>query len=195
MSGRPKIFDEEEVINKAIEVFWKKGYEASSAEELLKAMGIGKSSFYLAFKGGKQELFERAMAQRSDNGIKQMQKGLKESKNKIEFLKSRFMNTLDPKSERFSNGCLMGNSIAELSNINPELKDRAAFFLVRLEKIFLAVLKEAKAKGELKSKEDPALLAKQLITFWNGLNISVRVYQEDTKPLKKLIEMQFKSLQ
>jgi TetR/AcrR family transcriptional repressor of nem operon len=193
MPGRPKIFDEEEVINKAIEVFWKNGYEASSAEELLKAMGIGKSSFYLAFKGGKQELFERALQQRSDNGIKQMQKGIKESKNKMEFLKSRFMNILDPKSERFSNGCLMGNAVAELSNVNPNLKAQAAFFIIRLEKIFLAVLKEAKERGELKSKEDPVLLAKQLITFWNGLNISVRMYP-DTKPLKTLIEMQFKSL-
>ncbi len=194
MPGRPKIFNEEEVINKAIEVFWKTGYEASSAEELLKAMGIGKSSFYLAFKGGKQELFERALEQRSENGIKQMEKDLKESKNRIEFLKSRFMNILDPKSERFSNGCLMGNAVAELSNVNPKLKKQAAFFIIRLEKIFLTVLKEAKERGELKSKEDPALLAKQLITFWNGLNISVRMYQ-DTKPLKTLIEMQFKSLQ
>jgi len=54
MAGRPKIFDEQDVINKAIEVFWGKGYEAASADELLKAMNIGKGSFYLSFRGGKR---------------------------------------------------------------------------------------------------------------------------------------------
>ena len=54
MAGRPKIFDEQEVISKASQIFWEKGYEAASAEELLKAMGIGKGSFYLFFKGGKK---------------------------------------------------------------------------------------------------------------------------------------------
>ena len=45
MAGRPKIFDEKDVIRKASAVFWKKGYEASSAEELLAAMQMGKGSF------------------------------------------------------------------------------------------------------------------------------------------------------
>lgn len=55
MAGRPKIFDEREAIQNATEIFRNKGYDTASAEELLNAMGIGKGSFYLAFKGGKQE--------------------------------------------------------------------------------------------------------------------------------------------
>ena len=63
MAGRPKIFEEKDIINKAIEVFWTKGYEAASSDDLLAAMGIGKGSFYLAFKGGKKELYEKSLEQ------------------------------------------------------------------------------------------------------------------------------------
>ena len=193
MSGRPKIFNEEEVIQKAIDVFWKKGYEASSTEELLSAMGIGKSSFYLAFKGGKKELFEKAMKQRSDQALQRLEKGLEESENKIEFLKSLFRNIADTKSNRYLNGCLLGNSIAELSNTNEELKIKASSLLLKLELVFLKIIKEAQAAKKIKSREDPEMLARYLLTIWNGLNISVRMHP-DPKFLKPLIEKQLELL-
>ncbi|HVD98835.1 MAG TPA: TetR/AcrR family transcriptional regulator [Cytophagaceae bacterium] len=194
MSGRPKIFNEEEILDKAIEVFWKNGYEASSTEILLDAMGIGKSSFYLAFKGGKRELFEKALERRSDLSMGKLQRELDESENKIEFLKSFFMEVLDPSSKRFLNGCLMGNSIAELANIDLELKTKASSLLLRLEKVFATALKEAKKDGTLKAKENPELLAKYLLTVWNGLNISIRVYP-DPKLLKPIVEKQLQVLE
>ncbi len=194
MPGRPKIFNEEEIIDKAIEVFWKNGYEASSTEVLLEAMGIGKSSFYLAFKGGKKELYEKALDQRSKKTLEKLQKDLDASKNKIQFLKSFFLEVLDPKSQRWLNGCLMGNSIAELSNIDLDLKKKAASLLIKLEKIFLHALKEAQKEGSLKSKENPEELARYLLTVWNGLNISVRIYP-DLKLLKPIIEKQLQALE
>ena len=136
MSGRPKIFDEEEVIDKAIEVFWKNGYEASSTEILLTAMGIGKSSFYLAFKGGKQELFERAMEQRSAKALARLEKEFQESTHKVESLKQMFFSIINVKSPRLSNGCFFGNTVAELSNVNSPLKEKAAELLLKLEKLF-----------------------------------------------------------
>jgi TetR/AcrR family transcriptional regulator, transcriptional repressor for nem operon len=193
MSGRPKIFNEEEIIDKAIDVFWRNGYEASSTEVLLDAMGIGKSSFYLAFKGGKRELFEKAIEQRSARTIDKLQKNMEKSKNKIQFLKSLFLEVLDPKSERYLNGCLLGNSVAELSNRDETLKEKAAALLLKLEKIFLQALRQAQKEGDLGQEENPELLAKYLLTVWNGLNISVRIYP-DTNLLKPLIEKQLKIL-
>lgn len=193
MSGRPKIFNEEEIIDKAIEIFWRNGYEASSTEVLLDAMGIGKSSFYLAFKGGKRELFEKAIEQRSARTIDKLQKNMEKSKNKIQFLKSLFLEVLDPKSERYLNGCLLGNSVAELSNRDETLKEKAATLLLKLEKIFLQALRQAQKEGDLGQEENPELLAKYLLTVWNGLNISVRIYP-DINLLKPLIEKQLKIL-
>lgn len=194
MPGRPKIFDEEEILDKAIAVFWKNGYEASSTEILLEAMGIGKSSFYLAFKGGKKELFEKAMERRSSRLLGRLEKELLESDDKVQYLKSFFMEVLDPKSERYLNGCFLGNSIAELSNVDLDLKSKAAAWLMKMEKIFFKALKEAKKDGTLKTKENPEMLAKYLLTVWNGLNISVRVYP-DLKLLKPMIEKQLQLLE
>lgn len=194
MSGRPKIFNEGEVIDKAIEVFWKNGYEASSTEMLLEAMGIGKGSFYLAFKGGKQELFERAMQQRSNQGLDRLEKRFQESENKLEFLKSLFYAILDENSPRYQNGCLLGNAVAELSNVQSELKEKAASLLLRLENMFLKIVKECQANGSLSKKEQPEVLAKYLLTVWNGLNISLRLYP-DKQSLKPLIEKHLEILQ
>lgn len=193
MSGRPKIFNEKEVIEKATAVFWAKGYEATSADDLLAAMGIGKGSFYHTFKGGKSELFAKVLQQRSDKGMDVRRKEIVNAPHKIEYLKSMFFSILDQESDRVRNGCLMGNSLAELSNIDARLKKKAAELLVVLEVFFLEVLTEAQQLGEISADESPALLARSLLTFWNGLNISVRIY-DDPLVLKPIIENQFSSL-
>jgi TetR/AcrR family transcriptional repressor of nem operon len=61
MRGRPAIYDNREILEKSQHVFWTKGYTATSLEDLLQAMGMGIGSFYNAFKGGKKELFRKAI--------------------------------------------------------------------------------------------------------------------------------------
>jgi len=59
--GRPRAFDEEAVLDRAAEVFWKHGYEGASMTILTGAMGINRPSLYATF-GSKEQLFERAFA-------------------------------------------------------------------------------------------------------------------------------------
>ena len=193
MSGRPKIFNEEEVIEKATAVFWARGYEATSTEDLLSAMGIGKGSFYNAFKDGKSELFVKVLQQRSDKGMIQRELEVAASNNKIEYLESMFMSIIDQELDRVRNGCLMGNTLAELSNIDEKLKKQAAGLLLVLEYFFLDILKKSMALNEIRIHNNPDLLAKTLLAFWNGLNISVRVYP-DPQVLKPVIQNQFRLL-
>ena len=54
MAGRPKIFDQEKALEKASKLFWEKGYEATSLEDLITVMGIQKGSFYNTFGNKKQ---------------------------------------------------------------------------------------------------------------------------------------------
>ncbi|WP_390453127.1 TetR/AcrR family transcriptional regulator, partial [Chryseobacterium sp. Alg-005] len=84
MAGRPKIFDEQEAIQKATEVFRNKGYDTASADELLSAMGIGKGSFYLAFKGGKQELYIRSIKQFAESFNQKIRQAIEKSEDQIE---------------------------------------------------------------------------------------------------------------
>ena len=193
MSGRPKIFDEEEVISKATALFWSKGYEASSTEELLLAMGIGKGSFYLAFKGGKRELFEKVLSAVSKQELKQLRDKLSVAENQVEVIKDLFRSIGLASKEINEKGCLFGHTIADFSARDLALTHIAAQHLQQLEEIFHQVIVRAREKGQLKHKEDPVLLASHLITIWNGLGISRRI---STKPgaLSPLIEMQLKVL-
>lgn len=59
MRGRPAVYDNEQILQKAQQVFWTKGFTATSLEDLLKAMEIGSGSFYNAFKGGKKNYSAR----------------------------------------------------------------------------------------------------------------------------------------
>ena len=67
--GRPRAFDEAEALEKALCVFWHKGYETASLDDLTKAMGLSRSSFYGAF-GNKQALFHKALRHYSRRALK-----------------------------------------------------------------------------------------------------------------------------
>jgi TetR/AcrR family transcriptional repressor of nem operon len=193
MSGRNRIFDEKEVIDKAIALFWTQGYEASSTDGLLAAMGIGKGSFYHAFPGGKQELFEKAMEQFNNKGISRLRKDLLAGAAPIARIRAFFLEIADGSKAEHERGCFFGNTIAELSVINTPLKNKAVKLLRQLEQLFYEALQSAQEQGALPAKEDPAVLARYLLNLWNGLNITRRMYP-DAALLKPLIEMQLKIL-
>lgn len=193
MAGRHKIFDEQEVLARATEVFRTKGFEAASTEELLAAMGIGKGSFYHTFQGGKKELFEKVLDHFNSLALGRLRKELQESKDPVGRIKNFFLEIAHtPKSEH-SKGCFLGNTIAELSNIDNQLKNHSVKLLRQLEQLFEEVIRQAQSRGELKTKEDPSLLAHYLINLWNGLNITRRMHPQ-AEVLKPLIELQLKIL-
>jgi len=189
MSGRPKIFDDQEVLNKAAELFWRQGYEATSTEDLLATMGIGKGSFYLAFKGGKKELYEKALGQHSDQAIARFRKELDVAEDPVEYIRQFFRNVAQSTKTRHQKGCIFGNAVAELSNIENPMMKKAAVHLQELEALFLDALLRGKKQGKLHSKLEPALLARILLNNWNGLGITRRIYP-DNEVLGELIESQ-----
>ncbi|WP_185937046.1 TetR/AcrR family transcriptional regulator [Chitinophaga polysaccharea] len=193
MSGRPKIFDDQEVLSKAADVFWRQGYEATSTEDLLEAMGIGKGSFYLAFKGGKKELYERALALRSDQAMARFRRELDAADDPVEYIREFFRRVAHSTRAKHQNGCIFGNAVAELSNIENPMMKRAATHLQGLEALFLDALLRGKKQGTLHSKLEPAVLARLLLNNWNGLGITRRIYP-DNDALSELIETQLKVL-
>ncbi|WP_341720965.1 TetR/AcrR family transcriptional regulator [Micromonospora sp. FIMYZ51] len=67
-TGRPRAFDEETVLDRATEVFWRHGYEGTSLSALTSAMGINRPSLYATF-GNKEQLFQRAFARYHENQL------------------------------------------------------------------------------------------------------------------------------
>ncbi|TCR26941.1 TetR/AcrR family transcriptional regulator [Streptomyces sp. BK205] len=76
--GRPRGFDAEAALDRAVEVFWRQGYEGASLADLTEAMGINRPSMYAAF-GNKEELFHRAVARYAEADMAYAREALAES--------------------------------------------------------------------------------------------------------------------
>lgn len=191
-AGRPKDFSEARVLDKAVDVFWKQGYEATSLEDLLAAMGIGKGSMYHTF-GNKRDVFERALARFMENFTSWFGSEMAKAANPIDFIKKFFRDLARQGKNEHKKGCFLGNTVAELAGIDPGLQKLAAGYLQQMETLFLVHIQRAQATGQLKTSEEPALLARHLINLWNGINISRRVYHQPGE-LLPLIDMQLRAL-
>jgi TetR/AcrR family transcriptional repressor of nem operon len=194
MRGRTKIFSDLEVIDKAIDVFWNKGYEAASTDELLSAMGIGKGSFYNSFPGGKRELFEKSLDQFNQTALAKLRQQLQNSADPLEEVRAFFRSISTDRKQNHMKGCFLGNTIAELALVETELKGKAVKLLKQLEAVFFEALEDAQKKGRLQTKEDSKVLARYLITVWNGVSITRRMYPNQTD-LQSLIELQLSIIQ
>ena len=175
MAGRPKIFKEEEVLAEAIDLFWRNGYEATSTENLLDCMKLNKGSLYHSF-GSKKQLFGRAMDLFTANSLQALNRKITAAATPLEGIRDFFLELADSDNDTHQKGCFMGNSLAELANIDDELKQKAILHLKALEKLFLKYILKAKQSGELTTKEEPGTLARYLLNLWNGINISRRIY-------------------
>lgn len=189
MAGRPKIYDEEAVLDKAIEVFWKKGYEVASAEDLLKAMGIGKGSFYLAYKNGKQELFEKSLQRFFYKNFSGFLNGLKAIDNPVPSIKAFYYQMSDEFSAPRINGCYFSNAMVQAEK--QEVKNQAASIMIKISNSFAEALLKAKQKGVISFTIPNDILPLYFLNLWSGLNITRQV-EKDPKKIKKLIDEHFK---
>lgn len=191
MAGRHKQFEEAEVLEKAMQLFWKKGYEATSTEELLHAMEINKGSLYNTFKS-KKELFVRVVDFFGDFVLKHIEKVILSQENRIEGIKHLFRNICRDTPEDRERGCFLGNAVSELSNIDSDMERRAVARLRQMEDLFSKYLQQSKDEGYLKTETAVQVLALHLVNLWNGLYVTLRM--SDMKELRDVIDMNLKVL-
>ena len=187
MSGRNRLFDEEKALAQAAEVFWIKGYEAASTEDLLSAMDMNKGSLYNAF-GNKRELFIKVFGWFAQRFIRNMKEVFATQVNTVEALREIFLHVAYPDDPmEHTKGCFYVNILGETTGMDPDLENIAKEKLIEIEKLFHKELTKARKAGQLASAIQPALLAKHLLNLWNGINITRRLYSE--KELEKLVEL------
>lgn len=192
MKGRPNIHQNEEIIIKAQEVFWQKGYYATSLSDLSIATGAGAGSLYNTFKGGKRELFEKALQQRRAD-FNAFEKKLEKSQNPIALIKKFFLNLAKTDTLTHQKGCIIANTIIEMSFMDEELKKEAEQILKETEALYRSIIAKEQKNGKLKTTISADMLSKYLITFWCGINSLRRLYP-DQKILKQQINLQLEIL-
>lgn len=159
-------FDESFAIRKAMEVFWKKGYNATSLRDLTDAMQINSSSLYNTI-GDKQELFVRCVQHYTDLREKDREKRLAGKRSPLAVLVAYIHEAVDI----IINGecsCMAVKSAFEVATNDERVKQILADDDRRSYQFLHDLIKNAMDEGEIQGNEDPALLADYFNSTWTG---------------------------
>lgn len=182
--ARPKEFDEEEAIAAAGEQFRRKGYEATSTDDLLKVMGIGRGSLYASF-GTKQALFDRALEQYRDEIFACGIEILENSDNGSDGLRAFFANKVGEADMPVSrHGCLIVNSTVELGPSNEQVATELMNSWKRLEEAFFEAIQRAQMNGHIDRAKSPRSLALFCVTLLRGLSVGAKLDFDSAKAEK-----------
>ncbi|MCF0057183.1 TetR/AcrR family transcriptional regulator [Dyadobacter sp. CY356] len=189
MAGRQKIYDEDAALNAAIEVFWSHGYEKASSRDLQKAMGIGFSSFYLAYKGGKQELFAKSLQRFFTLYPQPFLDLLKSVNNPVEAIRQYYYVMTEPNGKFSEFGCYFSNTIFQADD--SEFKEAAAKNLTTIADAFDDALLRAKNAGIIHPTIPAELWKTYLLNLWTGLNTTKSIVK-DQSVLRATIDFSLK---
>jgi len=163
--ARPREFDADDALERATRLFWTKGFEQTSLDELCVATGLGRSSLYAAF-GDKRGLYLRALARYEERSAARIAQAL--AGKPIRDGLAAFLGTLvdDIVAGPGRRGCFIGNCAAELARLDATTAARVRRSLERIE----AAFRDALAK-DLGSDADVAALARFLTAGIQGLRL------------------------
>lgn len=169
--ARPKAFDTDEALQQAVEAFWSQGYEATSVQDLLNAMGINRGSLYTTY-GDKQRLFQAAMARYRREVVAPRLADLEDDGSGLAEIEGFFAGLVARARDGAGRkGCLMTNTCVELAPHDSTAAAAVRANLARIEAAFAAALEHARQRGELATGADTAALARFLVTLLQGLQV------------------------
>ncbi|MDP9410872.1 MAG: TetR/AcrR family transcriptional regulator [Actinomycetota bacterium] len=185
---RTREFEPETALQDAMELFWLKGYEATSMRDLLEGMGIGRGSFYGTF-GDKRSLFLAALDRFERTRTAWIPEVLQEGDSPVEAIRYVFERSVKGLvSFEPRRGCLLANTAVELGPHDPEVAKRISGHVRRTEDAFEDALVRARASGEISEEQDPKALARFLVTNLHGLRVMARA-GADRETLQDTVEV------
>ena len=170
MAGK-KSFQPEQVLDKAMGLFWKQGYEGTSIEDLVQYMGLGRGSLYDTF-GDKHALYLAALSQYLAKYQAQAVEFLEQTGRLSEILERFFQAFIEELvSDPARRGCFLVNASVEMAPHDPEVNTIVQSALQEIEEGFYRLLIKAQVAGDLSWTQDPH----QLAHFLSGVLVSIRV--------------------
>ena len=168
--ARPRTFDEDAILDRAMLLFWRKGYEATALSDLVEELGLGRGSIYAAF-GDKHRLFVRALTRYLAHQDTLLATALDDEGPALAQLRAVLDRLLAADAACGNAGCFSVNSIAELLPHDEEVARLARRSLRTAEEAFTRQLERAARDGDLSTTITPAQGAQLLITLVQGLQI------------------------
>ncbi len=169
-TGRPRDFDVDDVLERALRVFWERGYEGASLTDLTDAMGINRPSLYATF-GSKEELFRKVLERYTQSAATYLSESFKETtiRGVVEHI---LYGAADAQTEpNYPPGCLMVQAALSCGDDAVPIRDELTLRRAALQMGLQGRFEQAKTNGELTTDADPIDLARYVTTIIQGMSV------------------------
>ncbi len=181
--AREKQFDINDGLDKAMQQFWRRGYEATSVQDLVDTMGVNRASLYGTY-GDKRELFLKSLTLYDQKMCFQALKELETKFSPLQAVRRLFEGFAEPALAGCpAKGCFITNSSLELAAHDPEIRKITADSQMQIEAFFVRMIKAGQKSGEFAAGINAADTAQGLLASLQGLIVLTR-----SRPEKKLLE-------
>ncbi|WP_028805315.1 TetR/AcrR family transcriptional regulator [Streptomyces sp. 142MFCol3.1] len=167
--ARTREFDIDQAIDRAMDLFWRRGYAETSLQDLLKELSIGSGSFYAAF-GSKDQLYIRSLDRYVSLQGSDLERVLDETPEIRPAVRKVLTSMIEADLADPTRGCLVVNTAAECGD-QPSAADRVSTAIRQVESFLAGALERAQAKGEISPEKNPRELARFLTTFIQGIRV------------------------
>ncbi|SDE75321.1 transcriptional regulator, TetR family [Mucilaginibacter pineti] len=172
--ARPKDFDEDDVLNKAICIFWHKGYNGTSMQDLVDGLGISRSSLYDTY-GDKHTLYVKALETYQKAAGNQVCNIINNAASAKEAIKQLLELTIkDLLSDEQRKGCFSVNAGIEVAPHDAEVNSMICRGEQQVEDAFFHAIKKGQESGEITNKQDARALARFIFNAVKGMQVSAK---------------------
>lgn len=176
--GRHKQFDPDVAVDKAMDVFWRKGYAGTTPLDLVDELGIGKGSMYATF-GSKRALFDRALRRYRELNGDTLTRIIQEPGPVKARLRAALMIIVEANAADVDRrGCLAVNTAAELASVDPEAARDVRQMFERNQGAIEAVIAEGQRSGEIRSDIPAPALAAHMLATGIGLQLLAKTVRD-----------------
>ncbi|WP_026993725.1 TetR/AcrR family transcriptional regulator [Flectobacillus major] len=182
--ARTKEFNEMEVLDKAIDLFWFKGYNGASMQDVVDSLGLSRSSIYDTF-GDKYQLYIASLEQYRKQAAGGLINMVTQSTNPLQTIQQLFeMLSNDSVNAVCNKGCFMTNSTIELAPHDPQIHKIVKDNMQDIEEAFYNLVKKGQDLREITNKQDARALARFLFNTISGIRVAAKsgagkaVYQD-----------------
>ena len=184
---RTKQFDRYAALDQAMELFWERGYHATSIQDLVDRLGVNRQSLYDTF-GDKDQLYLTALERYRSLAAQPMHKALERDGPVVEVLRRFFSEFLDHFLAGDWKGCFMVNATAELAGQDERIARVCAANTRQLETAFAGLIARGQQAGEIDAKRSALPLARFMVNTLNGLAVTAKATR-DRKVLDQIVEV------
>ena len=194
MVGRPRQFDEDQVLEKAMSAFWAQGYETTSMADLVSATGLHKGSLYQAF-GNKHDLFVKSLRRYLEEMRLEKSRLLKEADSPLAGIYAVLhgMVEISDDDDGCPKGCMAVNSLVELAPHDPEVEAVMNEHTNQMLSSMTRVVSEAQTLRQIGDSRPADQICMLMMTFMSGLATLIKG-PIDKAQAHQLLDAQLKAI-